>query len=1325
MNHFTQKHHFIRAIGLIMITLLVTTALFWSQPHEANAAETIYNSDLYYTYPNYLKTSNPKVTQAVNDASEAMRNLNTRDEIILIGQSVLKDSESATIGWLLEQLETEEIEIDTSFYDKCQQEAAEKLLETMSQSESIIHQMYSDSEDIDDIVKSMKNGYEWAEYTYDRVMKGVNTEVIEEVVKSGESQSKLEDVSESLGTTYDTAKDTLEVISIIKMLEGIQMQQIDYLIDHVNEDLAGPIIKYKSYIENNYQEYIYDKFIKEKTIEKIFSLKALIKAVEGENTLSVAYEVFSAFCELLATAESELTDLGSASDYIAAEILYCYETQLYSALINQHSTIITSPVYPSTIQEYELGYEVYLASVRALADQASSVNGDYEDTLKEDIEAIKNFSIDEHYKDCKKAILDIDPADRRERSVDPDKQYEIDHTTGGYDIVGPSDSFEDNTLYTGNGKTYYSINLSKVPLNILTDVSIPNLIASEGLSGNNNSIITVKSGKTLTADTIYICGNIIEVEDQAVIHVISKFTGAGNNYTTDGRTSLVNNRGTILVDGELFGDGTYGIYTYTASEYVIMEMFEGSVLTVNGPATDWGIRSGGTMTFRDSVAIDAKSTPKNKVQMIFDTPAGKNISLGDLSFTAKEGDSQGGQIRISYDTEENYYKITGSAPNYDVSSSSTEKSYRLPTGGTYSDFSIQGKWYISDSFTANDVTTEKYGYLYAEENSNLQINGTLNCYSSSAIQLDDDSFLVKEGSTVNVQSINTDGTHTTIAQGGTLNVSGDFKLHGNDYPTDGRHAYLDVYGNLYVNGKLYGDGEYGTMGNYGGARVTHTNIHQGAYLQVDGDFIDTTGTINGQVKVTGSLSFNGDISDTGHVNVDAPAGKDISIAGLSFSPVEGDNEGCKLELRYDETLGGNQFRVNAPNYNLSTSSSNKIKMTGPSYLNDVTFNYADWYLDGDLTLGAVVWNKTSPLTFTENARVKMKSLTLSKARFAIDKGAEVEVENDVKLTGNDYYTDGLHSYLEVYGTLKVNHDLYGDGSYGIYTYSGSSVTHTTVYEGGTLRIEGEIRDTDLKVYGSLIQPCKEHENIEIVGAKDATSEEEGYTGDSVCSDCGTVISKGTSIPKLPSTEEEPESDDTSDTSESDDTPTVPVVVLKNNKITVPSSFTKVYSTKAQAFNLGAKCLGNAKITYASNNPSILVNASGKVTIKAKYIGKATITLRSAATASYKAAATKVVVTVNPTPTKISSVSNVKGKKLLVKWKRNPIVSGYQIQYSTNSAFKKGNKTVTVKKNTSVKRTISKLTKGKTYYVRIRTYKTVSKANYYSTWSTKKKVVIKK
>ena len=78
------------------------------------------------------------------------------------------------------------------------------------------------------------------------------------------------------------------------------------------------------------------------------------------------------------------------------------------------------------------------------------------------------------------------------------------------------------------------------------------------------------------------------------------------------------------------------------------------------------------------------------------------------------------------------------------------------------------------------------------------------------------------------------------------------------------------------------------------------------------------------------------------------------------------------------------------------------------------------------------------------------------------------------------------------------------------------------------------------------------------------------------------------------------------------------------------------------------------------------------------------------------------------------------------WKKQATqTTGYQLQYSTDKNFKKGNKTVTVKGAKTTSKTISKLTKGKKYYVRVRTYKTVNKTNFYSGWSKSSSVTVKK
>lgn len=93
-----------------------------------------------------------------------------------------------------------------------------------------------------------------------------------------------------------------------------------------------------------------------------------------------------------------------------------------------------------------------------------------------------------------------------------------------------------------------------------------------------------------------------------------------------------------------------------------------------------------------------------------------------------------------------------------------------------------------------------------------------------------------------------------------------------------------------------------------------------------------------------------------------------------------------------------------------------------------------------------------------------------------------------------------------------------------------------------------------------------------------------------------------------------------------------------------------------------------------------------------------------------------------TPT-LSSLSSG-SKKLTAKWKKVNNCTGYQIQYSTSSKFSNA-KSVTVSKNSTTSKTISKLTGKKKYFVRVRTYKTVNGTKYYSAWSKSKSVTTKK
>ena len=120
----------------------------------------------------------------------------------------------------------------------------------------------------------------------------------------------------------------------------------------------------------------------------------------------------------------------------------------------------------------------------------------------------------------------------------------------------------------------------------------------------------------------------------------------------------------------------------------------------------------------------------------------------------------------------------------------------------------------------------------------------------------------------------------------------------------------------------------------------------------------------------------------------------------------------------------------------------------------------------------------------------------------------------------------------------------------------------------------------------------------------------------------------------------------------------------------------------------------------------------KVTLKGNYSGSKSMTYN-----------------INPKGTGVSKVKAAK-KGFKVTWKKQATqTTGYEVQYSTSSNFKKGNKTVNIAKNKTTSKSVSKLSAKKKYYVRVRTYKTVKiggkNVKLYSGWSGAKSVTTKK
>ena len=175
------------------------------------------------------------------------------------------------------------------------------------------------------------------------------------------------------------------------------------------------------------------------------------------------------------------------------------------------------------------------------------------------------------------------------------------------------------------------------------------------------------------------------------------------------------------------------------------------------------------------------------------------------------------------------------------------------------------------------------------------------------------------------------------------------------------------------------------------------------------------------------------------------------------------------------------------------------------------------------------------------------------------------------------------------------------------------------------------------------------------------------------------------------------------------TPQVASVKLSKTKYTYSG---KVRKPKVVAKDTHGNTLEEGKdytVKYSSGRKKV-----GKYTVTVKFKGKYSGTK-------------KLTFSIVP---KSTSVSKLKAgsKKITVTWKKQTSqTTGYQIEYSTSSKMKKSKK-VTVSKNSTTSKTIKSLKKGKKYYVRVRTYKTVkingNNTKLYSGWSEVKSVRVK-
>jgi len=186
----------------------------------------------------------------------------------------------------------------------------------------------------------------------------------------------------------------------------------------------------------------------------------------------------------------------------------------------------------------------------------------------------------------------------------------------------------------------------------------------------------------------------------------------------------------------------------------------------------------------------------------------------------------------------------------------------------------------------------------------------------------------------------------------------------------------------------------------------------------------------------------------------------------------------------------------------------------------------------------------------------------------------------------------------------------------------------------------------------------------------------------------------------------------------------------SNKLTIWGEKDSYAQSYASDYNIAFRIIGSdalIKVSFNKNGGTALSKSnmnvvSGKVygtlptVVKKGYMFKGWYTRKKGGTKITRK--TTVTISVDhtlyahwvkvtkPSKVTISGIKSRKSRQMKVKLKKVSGVQGYEIVYSTNRNFKAGKKADT----TSLNKTVKKLKRGKTYYVKARAYKVDSANN---------------
>ena len=388
--------------------------------------------------------------------------------------------------------------------------------------------------------------------------------------------------------------------------------------------------------------------------------------------------------------------------------------------------------------------------------------------------------------------------------------------------------------------------------------------------------------------------------------------------------------------------------------------------------------------------------------------------------------------------------------------------------------------------------------------------------------------------------------------------------------------------------------------------------------------------------------------------IDIDTFKDVLLDNLATS-------GNKQKNNNNKTSSNHMF-IEVPmnkKFMIKNSSQKSLSFDGNSFSGDMTI-YSINSLSNEKEAKTVFeTDKSSKLELSElGSAVDIGAFTkdsyMSLSGSSID-SATIDFRNGISLRGNNYKFDAHIT------TGKMD-----NGEKGFISLAGKATS-----------------DTELKVNKTTVDVKSTNPITDVVT--------KSYIGTNVTQRTYTGVAPDFNI----NTDAETDSGEEIQSTSSDDKNDI-----SNASITIPSS---VKIGKKNKPDIVVK-IGDKELTQGTDYSISYQNNKG--------IGTATVIITGIG--NYHGTVTRCF-DILPAGTKICKIKSKK-KALMIQWKKGSgSVTGYEIQYADNKSFSKSKQKI-IKKKKATKIKISALKRKKTYYIRIRTYKTVKGKKYFSSWS---------